>query len=357
MQLVTLKLSSFSKKLWTSTLRQRTSPFLSDQYARRGGMERCRIPGLASLAEESRLAGEVKKQTPILLIWASSLTQDNSSNRGEWIRGLIEDYKTIDGKPLGERNLKWLQDDYVKFLRFAQWKIEQAGQGIVGMITNHSYLENQTFRGMRRSLMKSYDDIFILNLHGSSQRPESVPDGCMNQNIFDIQQGVAIAFFVKRRRQQDGDARVYYSDNWGRRKDKYIWLSSHYLADTVQRYIRRETTCRSQDERLSMVSSFFLPCIFPLIALACDSRDRLTIHLRTEWETIVPFGICRLVGSRRYQLGDMRGLESYFAQRILLVLDLLAIKSSRFCIDPLTKGIPTTLDGPAGSSVGRVPKS
>ena len=108
--------------------------------------------------------------------------------------GLIDDYKKVDGKPLGEKNPKWLQDDYVKFLRFAQWKIERAGCGLVGLITNHSYIDAQTFRGMRRSLMETYDEIYILNLHGSSQRPESVPDGYVNQNVFDIQQGVAIAF-------------------------------------------------------------------------------------------------------------------------------------------------------------------
>ena len=135
---------------------------------------------------------------------------------------MIEDYKKVDGKPLGEKNPKWLQDDYVKFLRFAQWKIEQAGRGLVGFITNHSYLDAQTFRGMRRSLMETYDEIYILNLHGSSQKPELVPDGYMNQNVFDIQLGVAIAFFVKRRRERDGDALVFYSDNWADEEIKTI---------------------------------------------------------------------------------------------------------------------------------------
>ena len=96
------------------------------------------------------------------------------------------------------KNPKGLQDDYVKFLRFAQWKIEQAGHGVVGMITNHGYLNNLTFRGMRRSLMQTFDDIYILDLHGNSLKLETSPDGSPDQNVFDIRLGVAIAFFFKR---------------------------------------------------------------------------------------------------------------------------------------------------------------
>ena len=149
------------------------------------------------LAEESRLAGVVKKQTPILLILGNPPYSGHSSNRGKWIRDLIDEYKQVDGKPLGEKNPKWLQDDYVKFLRFAQWKIEQAGRGVVGMITNHSYLDNPTFRGMRRSLMGTFDDIYILDLHGNALKRETCPDGSPDKNVFDIRQGVAIAFLVK----------------------------------------------------------------------------------------------------------------------------------------------------------------
>jgi len=109
----------------------------------------------------------------------------------------IEDYKKVDGEPLGEKNPKWLQDDYVKFLRFAQWKIEQAGRGIVGMITNHSYLDNPTFRGMRQSLMRTFDKIYLLDLHGNSLKRETCPDGSKDENVFDIRQGVAVCFMVK----------------------------------------------------------------------------------------------------------------------------------------------------------------
>jgi len=162
-------------------------------------LEESRLPGFSALAEESHLAGQVKKQTPILVILGNPPYSGHSSNVGDWIRGLIETYKQVDGKPLGEKNPKWLQDDYVKFLRFAQWKIEQAGRGVVGMITNHSYLDNPTFRGMRQSLMRTFDKIYVLDLHGNSLKKETCPDGSPDQNVFDIRQGVAICFLIRNR--------------------------------------------------------------------------------------------------------------------------------------------------------------
>ncbi len=104
----------------------------------------------------------------------------------------------MDGQPLGERNPKWLNDDYVKFLRFAQWRIERTGHGVLAFITNHGYLDNPTFRGMRQSLMQSFDEIHVLNLHGNSKKKERAPDGGKDENVFDIQQGVAIGIFIRR---------------------------------------------------------------------------------------------------------------------------------------------------------------
>jgi len=156
-----------------------------------------RIPGVASLAEESSMALKVKKQTPILVILGNPPYSGHSVNRGKWILGKIKDYKQVDGEPLGERNPKWLQDDYVKFLRFAQWKIEESGCGLVGMITNHSYLDNPTFRGMRQSLMATFDEIYVLDLHGNSLKRDVCPDGSADANVFDIRQGVAICFMLK----------------------------------------------------------------------------------------------------------------------------------------------------------------
>lgn len=160
-------------------------------------LDESKFPGMSSLSHESHEAGKVKKQVPILVILGNPPYSGHSSNTGEWISDVIKEYYQVDGKPLGEKNPKWLQDDYVKFIRFSQWKIDEAGEGVLGFITNHSYLDNPTFRGMRQSLMNSFDEIYILDLHGNSLKKEKAPDGSKDENVFDIQQGVAICFMIK----------------------------------------------------------------------------------------------------------------------------------------------------------------
>jgi hypothetical protein len=184
------------------------------------------LPGMSSLSEESHLAGRIKKERPILVILGNPPYSGHSTNKGDWISEQIENYKKVDGKPLGEKNPKWLQDDYVKFIRFAQWKIDQAGEGLLGFITNHSYLDNPTFRGMRQSLMNSFDEIYVLDLHGNSLKKEIAPDGSKDENVFDIQQGVAIALFVKRKA-STGSKSVRHAELWGLRERKYDWLLKH----------------------------------------------------------------------------------------------------------------------------------
>ena len=187
------------------------------------------IPGLSSLSEENHLANKVKQEIPILVIMGNPPYSGISSNTNEWTEKLLktdidgaQSYYEVDEKPLGERNPKWLQDDYVKFLRFAQWKIQKAGHGAVGMITNHSYLDNPTFRGMRQSLMKTFNKIFILNLHGNSLKKETAPDGSKDENVFDIRQGVAICFMIKHHDKKGCE--VFYEDLYGERNTKYGWL-------------------------------------------------------------------------------------------------------------------------------------
>ena len=248
-----LKMSFFLEELGHRLADDERVPFYLTNTLDMTELEQSRLPGLSALAEESRLAAAVKKQTPVLLILGNPPYSGHSSNRGDWIRRLIEDYKRVDGKALGEKNPKWLQDDYVKFLRFAQWKIEQAGRGVVGMITNHSYLDNPTFRGMRRSLLGTFDDIYILDLHGNTLKRETCPDGSPDKNVFDIRQGVAIAFLVKHgnsntdeQDKQDGrTARVHHAERYGTRGSKYAWLDDHDRGSTQWR-------------KLNPVSPFYL---------------------------------------------------------------------------------------------------
>lgn len=188
-------------------------------------LEESKFPGMSSLSTESHEAGKVKKDMPILVILGNPPYSGHSSNTGPWISEKIKEYYQVDGKPLGEKNPKWLQDDYVKFIRFSQWKIEQAGEGVLGFITNHSYLDNPTFRGMRQSLMNTFDEIYILDLHGNSLKKEKAPDGSKDENVFDIQQGVAIALFVKYSEKKK--KQVYHHEIFGLREVKNKWLKKY----------------------------------------------------------------------------------------------------------------------------------
>lgn len=187
------------------------------------------FPGLSSLSGESYAAARIKKQKPILVILGNPPYRGHSYNNGQWISKEIRTYYEVDGKPLGEKNPKWLQDDYVKFIRFAQWKIDQTGEGILGFITNHSYMDNPTFRGMRQSLMNSFNEVHVLDLHGNSLKKERCPDGSKDQNVFDIRQGVAILLCIKKK---DLEKKVFHYERWGLRQDKYDWLLENDIKTT-----------------------------------------------------------------------------------------------------------------------------
>ena len=176
-----------------------------------------KIPLLPALTEEGKQAQHVK-DSPILVITGNPPYSGNSKNNGEWIADKIKDYYFVGGKPLGEKNPKWLQDDYVKFIRFAQDKMDKVEEGIVGIITNHRFLTNPTFRGMRQSLMNTFDQMYFLDLHGSNKPKELSPDGSKDENVFDIEQGVAISFFIKKK---GLEKKIYHTDFWGTRVDKY----------------------------------------------------------------------------------------------------------------------------------------
>ncbi len=128
----------------------------------------------------------------------------------------------MDGKPLGERK-HWLNDDYVKFIRFGQWRVQQTGRGVLAFVTNHGYLDNPTFRGMRQSLMQTFTDIYLVDLHGNANKKEQTPEGGKDENVFDIRQGVSIGIFVKEPG-KDGPAKVHHTDLWGLREGKYQHL-------------------------------------------------------------------------------------------------------------------------------------
>lgn len=177
--------------------------------------------GLAeSISKESKEASKIKEDTPIMVVVGNPPYSVSSSNKGEWIQDLIKVYK----KDLNERKIN-LDDDYIKFIRLAENYIERNGTGIVGMITNNSFIDGITHRQMRKHLLETFDDIYILDLHGNSKKRETCPDGSKDENVFDIMQGVSINIFLRKNKEKNGLGKVHHSDLYGTREKKFEALT------------------------------------------------------------------------------------------------------------------------------------
>lgn len=182
-----------------------------------------------AIAEEAKAASDIKRQMPIMVVIGNPPYSGHSSNKGEWVEKLMADYK-VSPELKRPAQAKWLSDDYVKFVRFAEHMIEKNGEGVLGFITNHGYLDNPTFLDMRNHLRQTFDRIYVLDLHGNSKKKEVSPDGSPDKNVFDIMQGVAIIIAVKRG--EAGGAKklasVFHGDLWGDREAKYqrLWDST-----------------------------------------------------------------------------------------------------------------------------------
>lgn len=185
------------------------------------------------LSREAREANEVKRDCPVMVVLGNPPYKGESSNKGKWITNLIDVYKQEPtGGRLQEKNPKWINNDYVKFIRYAEHFIEKNNNGIVSYITSNSFLEGKTFRGMRYHLLQTFDKIYILNLHGykNGEIIECTPDGSTDENVFDIKQGVSISLFIKTNKKRKGQlAEVYYYDLYGKRENKYEFLTEHSL--------------------------------------------------------------------------------------------------------------------------------
>ena len=186
------------------------------------------------LSREATEANLIKRDCPVMVMIGNPPYSGESQNKGEWIMKLMESYKKEPGGklPLNERNPKWLNDDYVKFIRLAQDYIEKNGEGVIGFINPHGYLDNPTFRGMRWNLLKTFDKIYTIDLHGNSKKKETCPDGSKDENVFDIMQGVSINLFVKTgKKDKDELGKVYHKDIYGLRQQKYDFLDGATLGN------------------------------------------------------------------------------------------------------------------------------
>ena len=178
------------------------------------------------IARESQEAGQVKQDAPVMVVLGNPPYSVDSKNKNIWIKNLIKEYKS----GLRERKTN-LDDDFIKFIRFAQWRVENTGYGVVALITNSTYIDGITHRKMRESLLETFDQIYILDLHGDSNKKEVAPDGSKDENVFDIQQGVSIGIFVKHN-QGRGKTKVLHADLYGLRDKKYAALWNTDVSNT-----------------------------------------------------------------------------------------------------------------------------
>ncbi len=192
------------------------------------------------LSTEANEANYIKRDTPVMCVIGNPPYSGISSNNGEWISKLIEDYKYVDGVHFNERK-HWLNDDYVKFLRYGQHFIEKNGSGVLAFINPHGFLDNPTFRGMRWNLLKTYDKIYTIDLHGNAKKKETCPDGSADVNVFDIMQGVSINIFVKTGKKKANElGKVFHFDLYGKREMKYDFLSNNSLKSVTFQELKPE---------------------------------------------------------------------------------------------------------------------
>ena len=210
------------------------------------------LPGF--LSKEASEAARVKNNVRVNVVVGNPPYSGHSANENVWIRNLLrsklpdgaDSIFKVDGADLGERNPKWLNDDYVKFTRYAQLRLAQSERGVLGFITNHGYLDNPTFRGLRQSLLHTFPQMWQLDLHGNSKKKEKTPDGKPDENVFEIQQGVSLNFGIVGTRPAVSAVRggvsgvaddsgrsvadtagrvptIHHADLWGTQNEKYQW--------------------------------------------------------------------------------------------------------------------------------------
>jgi predicted helicase len=285
-----------------------------------------------ALAHEVKAANRVKQRALTSVIIGNPPYAGHSANasidhngKPTFIGKIIRSYYEVDGKPLGEKNPKWLQDDYVKFMRYAQWRIQGLDCGIISFITNHGYLDNPTFRGMRHQLINTFDQINVVDLHGNAKKKEVAPDGSKDENVFDIQQGVSMALLTKNKEDR---SKVYYSQIWGLREGKYDWL----IRNNIKTIKMQQLSPKSEfyffiprdEKKLELYQRYMkITDIFSIKSVGVlTARDKLTIKYTPDevWKTVQNFSTINADLARSsYNLGkDARDWKVVFAQKDLI---------------------------------------
>jgi len=235
------------------------------------------------LSTEANEANHIKRDTPVMVVMGNPPYSGISSNNGEWISKLIDDYKYIDGVHFNERK-HWLNDDYVKFIRYGQHFIEKNGSGILAYINPHGFLDNPTFRGMRWHLLKTFDKIYAIDLHGNSKKKETAPDGSVDINVFDIQQGVSVNVFVKTGKKKTNElGKLFQFDLFGQREMKYDFLSENTLKTVLYEELKPEAPFfffirKNKDGLIAYERGFRIDKLFPInVTGVVTARDTVVI--------------------------------------------------------------------------------
>lgn len=284
------------------------------------------LPFAQWLSNEVKQANTIKRDMPIMCVIGNPPYSGISTNIDPWIVNLIDDYKYVDGKHFGERK-HWLNDDYVKFIRLGEELIHKNGEGILAFITNHGYLSNPTFRGMRQHLMNTFNVIRIIDLHGNSNKLEVSPDGASDKNVFDIRQGVSIIIALKNPDRTTKTTEVWHMDLWGDRASKYDTLWALKLnSDGFKKLSPRAPYYMFYDVNLEAlekydagfsVNDLFLAKSTGIISARDDlTIDKSKIALQAKLDTFLDLGISddeartKFFGNRKngkYLAGDSRG--------------------------------------------------
>lgn len=244
------------------------------------------LPFTQWLSREAKGANTIKRDMPIMCVIGNPPYLGEGGVSEGWIGTLMDDYKKEPGgrEKLKERNPKWLNDLYVKFIRLSSHLIEKNGEGVLGFITNHGYLDNPTFRGMRWHLLNTFDRIWVLDLHGNAKKKEVTPDGKPDKNVFDIQQGVSIIIAAKTGDKKTGLAQVMQGDLWGARAAKYLALQDTNLTAPIfskldspapqHPFVKRDFSVYATYSKGFLISEFF-----PLHGNGIvTKRDKLNVH-------------------------------------------------------------------------------
>lgn len=235
---------------------------------------------MEAIAEESKNASRIKSEYPIMCVIGNPPYSGESMNK-EYTDNSVYKVEPGGNEKLKERNPKWINDDYVKFIRFSESLIEKNGEGVIGMITAHGYIDNPTFRGMRWHLRKTFDKIYVIDLHGNSNKKEMSPDGTKDENVFDIKTGVSIVLGIKNGvKKENALATIHKLDLHGLRKDKFAKLDIASFGDLewVELPLESESWILEGKGKAEYQKGFSLAEIFPTNSVGVvTAKDNILI--------------------------------------------------------------------------------